>query len=91
VPRRRQFGEHLNDHQVDFARALADRGWVQFLSDPLGLGPAIERAARMSLRPVPDEPRLAVAIREQLNAWFTEDPDRGSGRTARSARRRNPS
>lgn len=74
VPRQERYGEHLNDHQVDFARALAERGWIAVLEDPeAGLADAIERAAALTIPQVPDVPRLAVAIRDLLTDWF---PDR---------------
>jgi exopolysaccharide biosynthesis glucuronosyltransferase PssE len=74
VPRQKRYGEHLNDHQVDFAQALAERGWIAVLDDPEnGLADAIERAATRTIPSVPDEPRLAIAIRELLTDWF---PDR---------------
>jgi UDP-N-acetylglucosamine transferase subunit ALG13 len=71
VPRQERFGEHLNDHQVDFARALAERGWIAVIEEPeAGLAIAIERAATLTIPSVPDEPPLAVAIRDLLNGWF---------------------
>jgi UDP-N-acetylglucosamine transferase subunit ALG13 len=72
VPRRKRFGEHLNDHQVDFARTLADRGWIALHEDPAtGLADAIERAARLATPSVPEDPRLAIAIRGLLRSWFS--------------------
>jgi exopolysaccharide biosynthesis glucuronosyltransferase PssE len=70
VPRRRQFGEHLDDHQVDFAKALARLGRVHMLDSPAGLAAAIESAAAMRPGPVPTRPRLATAIRRQIDEWF---------------------
>jgi len=79
VPRQERYREHLNDHQVDFARALAERGWIVVLEDPgTGLSDAVERAAALTIAQVPDEPRLAVAIRELLTDWF---PGRHSTRS----------
>jgi UDP-N-acetylglucosamine transferase subunit ALG13 len=73
VPRQERYGEHLNDHQVDFVRALAERGWITFLQDPeAGLAEAIERSAALAIPSVPEEPRLAVAIRDLLTAWFPD-------------------
>ena len=71
VPRQERYGEHLNDHQVDFARALAERGWIAVLEEPeAGLADAIERAAALTIPSVPTEPRLAFAIRDLLTDWF---------------------
>jgi UDP-N-acetylglucosamine transferase subunit ALG13 len=38
VPRRRRFGETVDDHQVDSARRLAEVGLVRFVDDPESLG-----------------------------------------------------
>lgn len=71
IPRREQFGEHLNDHQVDFAEALARQGWVTLIDDPdVGLADAIERAATLAVPSVPGEPQLASAIRSLILEWF---------------------
>jgi UDP-N-acetylglucosamine transferase subunit ALG13 len=75
VPRQERYGEFMNDHQVAFALALADRGWIEMLEEPeTGLADVIESAAALSIPSVPDEPRLAVAIRDLLTAWFPDRP-----------------
>jgi UDP-N-acetylglucosamine transferase subunit ALG13 len=74
VPRQKRYGEALNDHQVDFALALAERGWIAILEAPeAGLPEAIERAAGLTIPSVPDEPPLASAIRDLLRDWFPDD------------------
>lgn len=74
VPRQERYGEHLNDHQVDFAKALMERGWIAMLIEPgTGLEDALKRAEAITGPLVPDEPRLALAIRDLLTDWF---PDR---------------
>jgi UDP-N-acetylglucosamine transferase subunit ALG13 len=74
VPRQRRYGEHLNDHQLDFARALAERGLIALLENPeAGLGGAIEGAATLGVVSVPPEPPLAEAIRALLKEWFPGD------------------
>lgn len=71
VPRQARYGEHLNDHQVDFALALAERGWITVLEEPeTGLADAVERAAALDIPPVPREPPLVVEIRRLLIGWF---------------------
>ena len=70
VPRRAEFGEVINDHQVEFAHALADSGQIQVVDDPARLSAAIDAAAQMPLPIVPAEPRLAGAIRRQLDEWY---------------------
>lgn len=51
VPRRRAFGEHVDDHQVAFARRMADR--VHLVEDPSTLPDAVARHADVArgLRP----------------------------------------
>jgi UDP-N-acetylglucosamine transferase subunit ALG13 len=45
VPRRREYGEHVNDHQVRFARRLGDLGLAWTADDAYAAAAAIERAA----------------------------------------------
>src|SRR5512132_1672879 len=48
IPRQERYGEHLNDHQVDFALGLAARGWIAVAQEPeTELADAIERAATL--------------------------------------------
>lgn len=44
VPRRRQFGEAVDDHQVPFARRLADIGLVTLVEDPGELATVLPQA-----------------------------------------------
>lgn len=49
VPRRAELGEHVNDHQVEFVRAVAERmGGIVPVYDVSALGGAIEEARRLS-------------------------------------------
>lgn len=49
VPRLVRLGEHVNDHQVDFVRLVAERrGGIVPVYDVAELGPAIEEARRLS-------------------------------------------
>ncbi len=49
VPRRGDLGEHVNDHQADFVRIVAERqGGIVPVYDVAGLAPAIERARELS-------------------------------------------
>jgi UDP-N-acetylglucosamine transferase subunit ALG13 len=43
VPRRRAFGEAIDDHQVDFARALAPSGLITLVEEPRELADAVAR------------------------------------------------
>jgi UDP-N-acetylglucosamine transferase subunit ALG13 len=50
MPRRAAFGEHVNDHQVEFAQALAEAGKVVMANTPDDLAHAVEEAlARQKL------------------------------------------
>jgi len=53
VPRRHAYGEHIDDHQVELAEALAARGLVTW-AEPEGLAEAINLATptEMRLNPV---------------------------------------
>ena len=70
VPRQERFGEHLNDHQLDLATALANRGIVVALTDLAGLAEAIETAVDLGPPAAPGEPPLALAIRALMGDWF---------------------
>ncbi|MGE9983724.1 glycosyltransferase [Slackia isoflavoniconvertens] len=49
VPRREEFGEHVNDHQADFVRFVAERqGGIVPVYDVDELPAAIERARELS-------------------------------------------
>ncbi len=49
VPRRGDLGEHVNDHQADFVRIVAERqGGIVPVYDVADLAPAIERARELS-------------------------------------------
>lgn len=49
VPRQARFGEHVDDHQVRFARRIADR--VLVVTDIAELGPAVARARALAAAP----------------------------------------
>ncbi|MBM6786752.1 hypothetical protein H6A33_11190 [Collinsella tanakaei] len=49
VPRRADFGEHVNDHQTDFVRKVAERkGGIVPVFDMANLASAIEEARRIT-------------------------------------------
>jgi UDP-N-acetylglucosamine transferase subunit ALG13 len=45
VPRLRAYGEAVDDHQLEFARKLADIGLARLVEDPAGLGEALTEPA----------------------------------------------
>jgi UDP-N-acetylglucosamine transferase subunit ALG13 len=65
VPRRQAYHEHIDDHQVELADALATRGLVTW-SEPEGLDDAIKRAKPTDARPNPAQ--LVNSIRSALRA-----------------------
>lgn len=47
MPRRMEFGEHVDNHQIEFAQALANAGRVVVATDPQQLSEAAARALVM--------------------------------------------
>jgi UDP-N-acetylglucosamine--N-acetylmuramyl-(pentapeptide) pyrophosphoryl-undecaprenol N-acetylglucosamine transferase len=76
VPRLASLGEHVDDHQIDFARALGTR--VLLLEDPTGLAEAIETAA--ARRGHGTAWRVDELMNELRSDLATIAPVRGSGR-----------
>ncbi len=48
MPRRKQYGEHINDHQVQLVRALADEGKLIPVHSSDELESAVARASYVS-------------------------------------------
>lgn len=72
VPRLKRYGEHMNDHQVDLAEAVARRGWGRMVLDAADLPEACASppAAPAAYRPAKEA--LVGAIRmalDNLTAW----------------------
>jgi UDP-N-acetylglucosamine transferase subunit ALG13 len=51
MPRRMKFGEHVDDHQLEFAKALADAGYVHLALDESDLAAAITSGFVRVLKP----------------------------------------
>jgi UDP-N-acetylglucosamine transferase subunit ALG13 len=65
VPRLKRYGEAVDDHQLPFARRLAETGLVTLVEDPAGLPAALQETSA----PPPalgGESRLAADLREYL-------------------------
>jgi len=62
MPRRKQYGEIVNDHQVEFVQALAGDGQVIAIMEPDELPEAIVRAKALNMtpRPMPTSPMLSL-------------------------------
>lgn len=48
MPRRKRYGEHVNDHQVQLVRAMASQGWIVPVFEPEELAHAFRKARRSS-------------------------------------------
>jgi UDP-N-acetylglucosamine transferase subunit ALG13 len=72
VPRRRHFGEAVDDHQVELARRLADAGVVTLIDDPRDLAAVLaERSDREDSTEMGEvaETPLVVELREYLESY----------------------
>ena len=66
IPRRKRYGEHINDHQLQLAGELARQGRAIMCDDVERLGAAIE-AARTARPPVSTgEPVLPALVRSAI-------------------------
>lgn len=62
MPRRRKYGEIVNDHQVEFAHALAAEGRVIVAMEPEDLPQAIVKARQLNMTrcPLPSSPMVSM-------------------------------
>ena len=65
VPRLHRFGEAVDDHQVPFARRLAEAGLVTLVEDPAGLPAALADPPGLPEREA-SESKLAADLRSYL-------------------------
>ena len=63
VPRRKRFNEHMNDHQLDLARAVERRGWGRMVVDVETLPEACAQAPPAYEEYKPARERLLGSIR----------------------------
>lgn len=66
VPRRQQHGEHIDDHQLELAQALAEVGALIMVDAPEKI-PAKLQAALDLTPPQLDSSRLVAALRRELD------------------------
>lgn len=77
MPRRADLGEHVNDHQIEFSRALAEAGKVVVAESPECLGEAIAKVLGQGKQPgdtvVADrsELRMVSLVRKVLADFAT--------------------
>jgi UDP-N-acetylglucosamine transferase subunit ALG13 len=74
VPRLRRYGEAVDDHQVHFARRLAERGLVMLAEDPEGLPEALARVDTSGLvSSVAVDERLIEELRLMISATLDQE------------------
>ena len=75
VPRRAEFGEHINNHQVEFARQLAQQERVVLVEDLSELQHAMLKAKGLRDHRIKGDALspLVVAIKEILRRQSTQD------------------
>ena len=66
VPRRRQHGEAIDDHQVQFGRRLAELGLAHFVEEPGELPAFLRALPDEDARPSPHTRSLASSLRADL-------------------------
>ena len=78
VPRRAQFGEHVDDHQVEFARELARMGKLVVCEDTDHLASAVNEALgrQQSRLDAAVEPPLIGMVREVIGRHAGVFPER---------------
>jgi UDP-N-acetylglucosamine transferase subunit ALG13 len=62
MPRRKKYGEHVNDHQVQLVQALAAEGRVIPAYEPEDLPNAIAEARRRATQPKPPQPSGMIEL-----------------------------
>jgi len=73
MPRRKQYGEHVDDHQLELVRVLVDAGKVIAAFEPKDLPAAIEEARRRKSQPVPQQPSRMIELVEKAILDLTGD------------------
>jgi len=63
VPRLKKFGEHMNDHQLDLARAVEKRGWGRMVLEVEELDALCAQPPAPPQDYAPDSERLIDAVR----------------------------
>lgn len=66
VPRLKRYGEHMNDHQLDLAQAVARRGWGRMVVDIDELDDACANPPRPALEYRPAREGLIAAVRNMV-------------------------
>lgn len=68
MPRRKKYGEHVNDHQVQLVEAFASDGWIVPAYEPEDLPVAIAKARECGRRNGPRSPsRMATLVGQAID------------------------
>jgi beta-1,4-N-acetylglucosaminyltransferase len=74
VPRLKKYGEHMNDHQIDLARAVERRGWGRMILDIEDLPSACAQPPPVPAAYVPAKARLIASLREVIEGMAAKKP-----------------
>jgi UDP-N-acetylglucosamine transferase subunit ALG13 len=75
MPRRRQYGEHVDDHQVELVRALSAEGRVVPAYDAADMSGAVGEARRRAVRHrAASRPRMLALVTEAIEGLLETGP-----------------
>lgn len=78
MPRRKQYGEHVNDHQMQLVQALASEGRIVPAYEPWDLSAAIIEARRCNVQPARPAPSCMIElIAQAINEVIEEKTGKG--------------
>lgn len=69
IPRLKEFGEHVDDHQFELIKVLGGAGIIEPVYEMHKLGACIQRARTHSYRPYISTRMQAI---EQIDVWISE-------------------
>jgi len=71
MPRRAKYGDHVDDHQLEFSRTLAEAGKVVVAEEPGDLAGAVEEALKLQGMPrsLATEPLMISLVSETLREY----------------------
>jgi UDP-N-acetylglucosamine transferase subunit ALG13 len=74
VPRKPEFGEAVDDHQLVFGRRFAETGLVQLVEEPAGLADMLDRAPTAAPAATVGGSSLAAELRRYLSVHLQPLP-----------------
>lgn len=75
VPRQRVFGEHVNDHQVAFAKHMKEEGMIEVVLDISDLAKFIKDPSGEGVKYRPKTDLFVSKLKMEIEALFNEDRD----------------